>query len=88
MFETHIQNCIGDLWFLDYVNVVGWYLCCDFVKYMLNYGFLDWLLGLDEQDSRKIGVEFSNFTDRWALFEFLWFIGLTKNSETFTVGYP
>ena len=75
-------------WFVGYLNVVGWYLCCDFGKYMLNYGFLDWLLVFVKQESRKIGVEFSNFADRWAKFEFLWIIGLAKIPETFIVGCP
>ena len=57
------------------------------MKHMPNYEFLDWLLVLHEQESRKIGVEFSNFADRWALFEFFGIIGLAKIPETFTVGY-
>ena len=60
----------------------------DSSKFMLKYEFLDWLLVLDEQESRKIGVEFSNFTHNLPLFDFSWIIGLAKIYEIFTVCYP
>ena len=73
-----IFGLIGELWLDEDVE--------NSFMYMLNDAFFGWLLVLDEKDSRKIDVEFSDSTDSLILFKFLWNIGVAKISKTFTVG--